>query len=64
MLDASLLQDNLYFIKEREEQAADMSIREIARAIADACDIFYFSARKLGFAAVAASCCATRRCTG
>ena len=27
VLDASLLQDNLYFIKEREEQAADMSIR-------------------------------------
>ena len=49
VLDASLLQDNLYFIKEREELAADMSIREIARAIADACDVFYFSARKLGF---------------
>lgn len=49
VLDASLLQDNLYFIKEREAQCADMDIREIARAIADCCDVFYFSARKLGF---------------
>ena len=50
VLDASLLQDNLYFMKEREEQCRDMEIREIAMAVADACDIFYFSARKLGFA--------------
>ena len=49
VLDASLLQDNLYFMKKREEQCADMEIREIAMAVADACDIFYFSARKLGF---------------
>ena len=50
VLDASLLQDNLYFMKEREEQCKDMEIREIALAVAQACDIFYFSARKLGFA--------------
>ncbi len=50
VLDASLLADNLYFIKLREEQCRDMSIREITRAIADLADIIYFSARKLGCA--------------
>ena len=50
VLDASLLADNLYFIKEREENCKDMSIREITRAIADLSDIMYFSARKLGCA--------------
>ncbi len=50
ILDASLVQDNLYFIKSREEACSDLSIREIMRAIADACDIIYFSARKFGFA--------------
>ena len=50
VLDASLLQDNLYFIKEREEKLKDKSIREITRMIADLFDIIYFSARKFGFA--------------
>lgn len=50
VLDASLLQDNLYFIKRREAACKDMSIREITRALADQMDIIYFSARKLGFA--------------
>lgn len=50
LLDASLLADNLYFIKTREEKCKGMSIREITRAIADLCDIIYFSARKLGCA--------------
>lgn len=50
VMDASLLQDNLWFIKTREEACKDMSIREITRKIADAMDIIYFSARKLGFA--------------
>ncbi len=50
VLDASLLADNLYFIKTREEKCKDMSIREIARAMADLSDIIYFSARKLGCA--------------
>lgn len=50
VLDASLLADNLYFIKTREEQCKNMSIREIARAMADLSDIVYFSARKLGCA--------------
>lgn len=50
VLDASLLADNLYFIKEREERCKSMSIREITREIIDLCDITYFSARKLGCA--------------
>lgn len=49
VLDASLLADNLYFIKQREADCAGMSIPEITRAIADCADIIYFSARKLGF---------------
>jgi tryptophanase len=49
VLDASLLQDNLYFIKVREEGMKDKSIREITRMIADLFDIIYFSARKFGF---------------
>jgi len=50
VMDASLLADNLYFIKTREAACQDMSIREISRKIADLCDIMYFSARKLGCA--------------
>ena len=50
ILDASLLQDNLHFIKTREEGYKSKSIREITREIADLCDIIYFSARKLGAA--------------
>ena len=49
VLDASLLQDNLYFIKVREESMQDKSIREITRMIADLFDIIYFSGRKFGF---------------
>ena len=50
MIDASLITDNLYFNKVREEQCKDMTIAEIARAISDQADIIYFSARKLGSA--------------
>lgn len=49
ILDASLLQDNLYFIKTREEKMKDKSIREITRMICDLYDIVYFSGRKFGF---------------
>ena len=49
VLDASLLQDNLYFIKTREEPMKDKSIRQITRMIGDLFDIIYFSARKFGF---------------
>ncbi|MDR3287858.1 MAG: tryptophanase [Peptococcaceae bacterium] len=50
MLDASLLADNLYFIKTREEKYKNTSIREIMRTICGLADIIYFSARKLGCA--------------
>ena len=50
VFDASLLADNLYFIKTREAACKDMTIREITRKIADLCDVIYFSARKLGCA--------------
>ena len=50
VLDASLLQDNLYFMKTREENLKDKSVREIARMVADLFDIVYFSGRKFGFA--------------
>lgn len=50
VLDASLLADNLWFIKTRDPACADLTIREITRKIADLCDIIYFSARKLGCA--------------
>ena len=50
VLDASLLADNLYFIKQREATCQNLSIREITRKLADLCDIIYFSARKLSHA--------------
>lgn len=50
VLDASLLADNLYFIKTREDKFKSMSIREITLKMASLCDIIYFSARKLGCA--------------
>jgi len=50
VFDASLLADNLHFIKTREEACAGLTIREITRQISDLCDIIYFSARKLGCA--------------
>ena len=48
--DASLLADNLYFIKTREESCKDRSLEDITREIASLMDIIYFSARKLGCA--------------
>ena len=50
VLDASLWQDNLYFIKTREEACKNMSLREITLEVAKGFDIIYFSGRKLGFA--------------
>ena len=56
ILDASLLQDNLYFIKTREEECKDWTIREITKKIASFLDIIYFSARKFGFARGGGKC--------
>jgi tryptophanase len=50
ILDASLLQDNLYFVKTREDKYKGKSIEEIAKIFTSNCDLAYFSARKLGFA--------------
>jgi tryptophanase len=50
ILDASLLADNLHFIKTREEKCKYMDIKEITLKLASLCDIIYFSARKLGCA--------------
>jgi tryptophanase len=50
VLDASLLADNLYFIKTREASQTHSSIREITRRVSEEADVVYFSARKLGCA--------------
>ncbi|HEY4567145.1 MAG TPA: tryptophanase [Savagea sp.] len=56
VLDASLLADNLHFIKTREAAYKEASIRDITREITDLADITYFSARKLGNARGGAIC--------
>ena len=50
VFDASLLADNLYFIKVREEEFAKSSIKDITREIGSLMDVIYFSGRKLGAA--------------
>ena len=47
--DASLLADNLYFIKVREPEFKDAEVKDIVRELSSLADITYFSARKLGF---------------
>jgi len=46
--DASLLADNLYFIKIRETEFKNVDIKTITREIGTLMDVIYFSARKLG----------------
>jgi tryptophanase len=48
VLDASLLQDNLYFMKTREDSCRNKTILEICQEVAKNTDIIYFSARKFG----------------
>jgi len=50
VFDASLLADNLWFIKTREAAYKNASIRDITLEISGLMDITYFSARKLGCA--------------
>lgn len=50
VLDASLLQDNIYFMKTREARCKYMDVKAIYHLLADHFDIIYFSARKLSFA--------------
>lgn len=49
VLDASLLQDNVYFMKMREPRCHYMDVKDIYHLLASRFDIIYFSARKLGF---------------
>ena len=49
ILDASLLQDNAYFMKTREEMCKNLTVKDIMHKLGDAMDLIYFSARKLGF---------------
>jgi len=49
VLDASLLQDNIYFMKTREARCKYMDVKDIYHLLADHFDIIYFSARKLSF---------------
>ena len=48
--DASLLTDNLFFIKVRDPEFKNTETIDITREIASLVDIMYFSARKLGAA--------------
>ena len=48
--DASLMSDNLYFIKTREKEFENKSLNEITLELGKLFDIIYFSARKLGCA--------------
>lgn len=50
VFDASLLSDNLYFIKMRDPEFHDIDIRDITLEMGTLFDIIYFSARKLGCA--------------
>ena len=48
--DASLLTDNLYFIKIRDVKYKNADLKDITREISSLMDIVYFSGRKLGSA--------------
>ncbi|MDR2432812.1 MAG: tryptophanase [Puniceicoccales bacterium] len=50
IFDASLLADNLFFIKTREAEYASWSLADIVKKMASLMDIIYFSGRKLGCA--------------
>lgn len=47
VLDASLIGENAYFIKEREEEFKDSSIKEILHAMCGMAELVYFSSRKV-----------------
>lgn len=50
VLDVSLVCENNYFVKTREEEFKDKSIKEIMHTLCDLADIIYFSSRKIGCA--------------
>jgi tyrosine phenol-lyase len=47
VLDASLIGENAYFIKEREEEFKNKSIKEILHTMIGLADLTYFSSRKV-----------------
>jgi tryptophanase len=47
VLDASLIGENAYFIKHREEEFKDASIKEILHAMTGLAELVYFSSRKV-----------------
>jgi tryptophanase len=64
VLDASLLADNLYFIKTREVAEMNRPLADIVREMASLMDIIYFSARKLGCARGGAILTSNEECYG
>ena len=47
VLDVSLVGENIYFIKLREDEFKDKSVKEILHTMCDLADIIYFSSRKI-----------------
>jgi len=47
VLDISLLAENIYFVKTREEEFKEASLKTIIRTICDLADVIYFSGRKI-----------------
>lgn len=47
VLDASLIGENAYFIKKREEEFKNISIKDILRLMCNFADLVYFSSRKV-----------------
>ena len=47
VFDVSLLAENLYFVKTREEEFKDTDLKTIIRTMCDLADIIYFSGRKI-----------------
>jgi tryptophanase len=47
VLDVSLIAENVYFIKTREDEFKDADIQTIIRTMCDLADIIYFSGRKV-----------------
>ncbi|MDR2459666.1 MAG: tryptophanase [Deltaproteobacteria bacterium] len=60
VLDASLLADNIYFIKTREKAYESKSLAEIVLEMSSLMDIIYFSGRKLGCARGGGICTASK----
>lgn len=50
VLDASLIGENAFLVKQREEEFKDKSMGEILKAMTSLADLVYFSARKLSSA--------------